>query len=450
MMTTGTTERLAEFAVGLAFESIPLPVADRVKRQCLDLIGVALIGSTQSAGATASRALDRLGRSGDAVVWGTPARRSAGHAALVNGINAHVADYDDTWLPLTHPSAPTIPAALALAEVLGASGPELLASLLAGYEVMGRLRGAVSGRAGWHPTGVFGTFAAAAACGRLLGLAPAGMCQAFGIAASSASGIDGHEGTMTKAFHAGHAARAGLEAALLAGEGYTASDRVFDPGDGFFDAFFRNLSYDDWRVTNSLGERYYLIDPGVGIKMYPAGYWMQQTFEAVLDIVVQDDLAPADIEWVEIRTRPGTRFDRPDVRSGLEGKFSLQYMACLAILYRDMTVESFSDEVALGSKMQELLMRVSVRVDRSLPSNPDLAHNPVTVRRLDGVERTHTVKRPKSHWQYPLEPEQWLGKFRKNSSAIFDDDRIREIEETILRLEQVGDVRSLTSLLTTA
>lgn len=446
-MSWGTTSRLAAFAAGLAYESIPAPVLDKVKRQCLDLFGVAVIGSTQAAGPTASRALERICRAGDAVIWGTSKRASASHAALVNGINAHVADYDDTWLPLTHPSAPTLPAAVAVAELLGTSGAELATSVLVGYEVMGRLRGAVSGRAGWHPTGVFGTFAAAAASARLLGLSPAEICSAFGIAASSASGIDGHEGTMTKAFHAGHAAQAGLEAAFLAAEGFTASDRAFDAGDGFFEAFFRNIPYDEWRITSSLGESFYVMDPGVGIKMYPVGYWMQQTFEAVLEVVLRHDLKPGDIESVEIRTRPGTRFERPEVRTGLEGKFSLHYMAALAILHRHITLDSFSDDVAQAPEMRELLKSIRTRVDQAIPKNPDLAHNPVTVRCRDGAEYHNTVVRPRSHWKYPLEKEQWLGKFRKTAGSVFEEERVHEIEELVLDLEHLDDVRELTNLL---
>jgi aconitate decarboxylase len=449
-MGWGTTSRLAAFVAGLAYESIPEPVADKVKRQCLDLLGVAVIGSTQAAGPTASRALDRVGRSGDAVIWGTSSRASVSHAALVNGINAHVADYDDTWLPLTHPSAPTVTAAVAVAELLGSSGAELLTAVLAGYEVMGRLRGAVSGRAGWHPTGVFGTFAAAAAGARLLGLSPAQTSGAFGIAASSASGIDGHEGTMTKAFHAGHAAQAGLEAAFLAAEGFTASDRVFDSGDGFFEAFFRDFPYDEWRVTSALGDSFYVMNPGVGIKLYPVGYWMQQTFEAVLEIVLGHDLKPSDIESVEIRTRPGTRFERPEVRTGLEGKFSLHYMAALAILHRHMTLDSFSDDVAQAAPMRELLTSIRTRVDQTLPKNPDLAHNPVTVRCRNGTEYHNTVVRSRSHWNYPLEKEQWLGKFRTTAGAVFDEERVHEIEELVLDLEHLDDVRELTNLLISA
>ena len=190
-----TTGRLADFVASLDYADLPAELVRRVTRQCLDLTGVALAGS----GEPAVQAIRHLADApGAASVWGTTGTARTADAAFVNAAAGHALDYDDMWLPGAHPSAPTFPAAFAVAEVNRRSGRDLIAAQAAGYEVMGRLHSAVSGRFGWHPTAVFGTFGAAAAASRLLGLSGTQTAIAFGIASSMASGIDGQSGTMVK------------------------------------------------------------------------------------------------------------------------------------------------------------------------------------------------------------------------------------------------------------
>src|SRR5207248_2839325 len=142
------------------------------------------------------------------------------------------------------------------------------------------------------------------------------------------------------------------------------------------------------RVTAGLGDPYHIMSPGVGIKMYPAGYFMHQTFEAALELAETHNLHPADVREVEIGLRHKQNFNRPVIRSGLEGKFSLQYMAAMALLDRRLTIESFDDAHALSAPVQELLSRMRTRVDPSIPHDRDRTYNPVTVRLVDGREYT--------------------------------------------------------------
>jgi 2-methylcitrate dehydratase PrpD len=444
-----TTQRLAEFVVGLRYADVPPEVIARVKRQCLDLFGVALAGSTQPVGVVARRFAERQCSAPDSSVWGSALRASAADSAFANGVAAHALDFDDMWLPSAHPTAPTLPATLALGESLGVSGQELLVAQLAAYEVMGKLSLGVSGRAGWHPTAVFGCIGATTACAKLLGLDEQQTAMAWGIASSEASGVEGHSGTMTKPFHAGQAARSGVVAALLAADGFTASNRVFDGGQGFFGAFYRDLPYDPWRVTIALGNPYHIVSPGAGIKMYPAGYFMHHTFEAALELAETHDLRLADVREVEIGLRHERNFNRPVIRSGLEGKFSLQYMAAIALLDRRLTIESFDDAHALSPPVQELLSRIRTRVDPSIPHNQDLTYNPVTVRLVDGREYTAQQPLPKSHWRYPLSREEWLGKYHANAGRVLASQRVEQLREGVERLEAVPDVRELSGLLGT-
>jgi 2-methylcitrate dehydratase PrpD len=440
-----TTRVLADFVASIEYDHLPGELVRRVARQCLDLVGVALAG----AGEPAARAVRRLAASGGpATVWGTAARAGEADAALANATAGHALDFDDMWLPGAHPTAPTFPAAFAIAEANGSSGRDLIAAQVAGYEVMGRLHSAVSGRFGWHPTGVFGTLGAAAAASRLLRLSGVQTAMAFGIASSMAGGIDGQSGTMTKPLHAGLAANGGVRAALLAADGFTASDSAFDGKRSFFEAFFATAAPQTWRLTAGLGDTYYLLNPGIGIKMYPAGYYMHQSFEAALQIVLGEDIAADDIAAIRIAV-PGRRFDRPFPRSPLDAKFSVQYMAAMAVLYRRLTADLFDEKIVFSAPVQSLLARISAYPEPGLPANPDIAHNPVTIACRDGREFTMSVTRPKSHWSYPLPRAAWIGKFRANAATVLADSAVDGLVEAFDRLEQAPDVSHIAGLLRT-
>jgi 2-methylcitrate dehydratase PrpD len=442
----GTTAALAEFVAGIEYKDLPSSAVERVKRQCVDVIGVALAGSAEQAGQIAARQATRFAGETTSTIWGGTAAR-APEAAFANGVAAHALDFDDIWLPGSHPSAPIVPAAFALAELLGSSGAELIAALLAGYELMGRLHSVAARRNGWHPTGVFGTFGAVAACARLLRCTNDDTARAFGIAASSTSGIDAHEGTMTKPFHAGQAARNGLSAALLAADGFTANDAVFDPGHGFFDAFHRGDPIEWWRLTSGLGSHYWIESPGIGIKMQPAGYYMLQTFEAALKIVTENDLSPDEIASVEIGIKPGSRFSRGHLTGGLEGKFSLQYVAAMAIVQRRLDSASFRDETAFSPVVQAVMSKTQAWVDPAIPDNPALSYNPVTITCADGRCYTESVPLTRSHWDYPLTRAEWAGKFSDNAATVLAPPVADRVLDTLEHLEDVEDVREIGPLL---
>lgn len=444
-MATTTTAVVSEFVATLDYDTVPDRVVQRVKRQCLDLTGVALAGYGEDA-ARIVRATSLVpGGSGPSTVWASGGRAAPADAAFVNATAAHALDFDDMWLPGSHPSAPIFPAALAVAEERQASGRDLVTAMVAGYEVMGRLHSSVSGRFGWHPTGVFGTFGAAAAACRLLGLSPAQTATAFGIASSMTGGIDGHSGTMTKPLHAGLAAQAGVRAAFLAAAGLTASVSAFDGRHSFFDAFFGPVSRQVWRLTTNLGRDFYLLSPGIGIKVYPAGYYMHQTFEAALQLVEEHDLSADDVARVRIAVT-ADRFDRPRPKSGLDAKFSLQYMAAAAILFRRLEPDLFAPAVVDGEDVRDLLARIETYPDPATNTNPDIANNPVTITCVDGRELTATVTMPRSHWAFDLPRDVWLGKFRRNASPVLGAGRAEEVIGAFDALEKV-DAAELATLL---
>ncbi len=441
----GTTDKLAEFVVGLQYDQIPAAALALLKRQCLDTIGVGLAGWTEPIAPIVSAYIQSMAGKPECTVLGAKTRTSAADAALGNGTLCHALDFDDVWLPTAHPTGCTFPATLAIAEAKHASGKELITAQMAAYEVMGKIHMAINGGAGWHGTAVFGTFGAAAGCCKLLGADEQAVRNAWGIAASSTGGIAGQLGTMTKPLHAGNSARNGVMAAALATSGFTGNDQVFDAQRGFFHSFYQSVGHDLSRVTVQLANPFHIVSPGAGVKMYPSGYYMHHPFEAALSIVKKEGIEPRAVAAVEIGIPRAGYFDRPVIRVGLEGKFSQQYHAALAILDQKAEIESYSDQRALARDMQEMLTKIKVRVDTSIPAAQDLVYNPVTIRLTDGREFTAKQDLPKSHWRYPLAREQWLGKFRTNASRVLPERKVERIIQWVDRLEELTDVRDLTS-----
>jgi 2-methylcitrate dehydratase PrpD len=441
----GNTEFIARFVSELKFENIPQEVVERAKRQILDIIGVALAGSTQAVGKITLNFVQRTGGTPECTVWGTKLRTSAPQAAFANGIFSHATDYDDMWLPGAHPTGVTFPAALAVGETLRASGRALLAAQVTAYEVMGKLHSCANERGGWHPTPVFGTFGAAAAVGKLLVLDALRLQMAFGVAASEASGLSLQSGTMTKPFHSGHGARSGVVAAMLAADGFSANPHVLD-GE-FFQTFFGKDASDNWLLTAMLGDPYHLASPGIGIKMYPSGYHLHHSFEAALELVKKHNITADQISSIELIVPRRGHFDRPEIRTGLEGKFSYQYHVAMAILDQKLTIESFHDERAQARDVQDLLKKMSVRVDPSIPRNPDIVYYTVAIKLKDGKEVSGAQPLPRSHWRYPLSRDEWVGKFRNNAARVLNEPNIEKVIAVVDKLEDVADVNALTELI---
>ena len=232
----GLTRSLIDLVHDIDVTAVPDEVRAWATHSLIDTIGVLALGTAAEPVRMLRRVVLEPGTSGGATVFGAaPAYASPLNAAMVNALAAHIRDFDDAGAG-GHVSAIIVPATLALAEVRDASGADMLSALISGYETAFRMHHLLSDShyyLGFHSSGTVGTFAAAAAGCRLLGLPREQWSMAFGIAGSLAGGLLANFGSMTKPLHAGNAARAGLLAALLASEGFTGSDRILEHEAGF-------------------------------------------------------------------------------------------------------------------------------------------------------------------------------------------------------------------------
>ena len=261
------TRQIGEYVTGANIEDFPPEAIIAAKGAIMDCLACMLAGSQESLADILCRYVAAEGAAPASSVVGRGFRTSAANAALVNGAMAHALDYDDiTHITKTHPTAVLLPAALAVAEETGATGRDMLLGYMTGFEVACGVGEALSEAyyddLGWHPTGPLGAIGSAAAASKIMALDPEQTAMAISLAASQASGLRQNFGTMTKPFHAGDAARAGVVSAKLVRDGFTASQDALEGRFGFIRAFSGGQGFNSDQVMENLESKCYLVESG--------------------------------------------------------------------------------------------------------------------------------------------------------------------------------------------
>jgi 2-methylcitrate dehydratase PrpD len=448
------TDTLARFVASADFSTISARACTAAKLHILDTLGTALAAVSTPVASIAIEYSRRAGGSGEASIWGTNASVSIPMAAFANGLLAHALDYDDwdAYIHAGHPTSMVGGAAMTLGEWLGASGKELLAAYIVGIEVIAKLAANAPNLhdRGFHSTPVWGSLGAAVAAARLLRLGPEKITAAIGIAASGCGGIHRQQGSMVKPFHAGNAARNGVEAALLAEKGFTADAAIIEAPRGFCDTFFGPATCDYEKMIDAVGEPYFLEAPGLGLKLHPCSAPQFLAADAALHIKREYGLASDEIEKIEVSIPP-LRYQRhfhPEVKTGLRGKFAVNYVVALCMLDGKLEIASFTDEKANQRRVQEMLRKVRVIVDEAIPEPG--TYCPVTVELKDGRRFTHTATIAKGHPKNPMTEDEVIAKFRGNAKERVREDNVEAVIAKMQRLEDVDHVRDIVELMKSA
>src|SRR5262245_6671697 len=367
----GLTREVAEFILATKYSAIPEDVIELGKKSILDGLGLALCGSAAETGNLSRAYLKAQGFSrGDATVIGSPLKVPPRFAAFANGVAIHADDYDDTQLAvaedrvyglLTHPTAPALSAALALAESRSVSGRDLMAAYHAGVEVECKVAEAIAPRhydEGFHSTGTCGTIGAAAAATKIAGLSLDAALRALSIAASQAAGLRENFGTMTKPFHAGRAAESGVFATELATLGWTANDQILEAPRGFFRA--AGGGFDPRAIVHKLANPWTFRSPGVSIKPHPSGSLTHPGMTEMARLIREYGIKPAQVERVDV----GTNRNMPNAlihhqpKNGLQAKFSMEFCMAALLLYGKAGLAEFADEVPNRPEVRDMIARV--------------------------------------------------------------------------------------------
>jgi 2-methylcitrate dehydratase PrpD len=446
------TSTIAEFITKSRWEDCPAEAVDAARRAILDCLGVMLAGSVEPAARIVTDVARSEGGAPLATVVGTPLRTGAVWAALANGTAAHALDFDDTnFAMMGHPTAPVLSAALAAGELALADGRALVHAFLLGFEVETTLAEVLNPahyEKGFHATGTLGTMGAAAAAARLLGLDATQTRTALAIAASQASGLKENFGTMTKPFHAGHAARSGVLSALLAREGFTASEQALEGPQGYFAVL--GAGRREERALEALGGPWKILATGVAVKPYPSCACTHSIIDSALELRRAHAIMPEQIERVTIGV--GASVPRilihSNPRSGLEAKFSGEFSAAAALCEGRVGIATFQDDKTDDPAIRALMKRVSVVVDPAIPREGDQhMWTRVTLRLRDGREIGVAPRPVPGHPGSPLPLDQLRQKFRDCARIVLPEDRVESVRQMVEGLDACPDIRSLTAIL---
>ena len=446
------TETLVDHVLALDYASIPRPAVELAKHVTLDGLAVMLAGATEplGVGRISIEYVKEMGGAAQASVIAGGFKTSMPNAAYANGTMAHALDWDNTWYPLNHPTSPTLPAILAIAEHLGLDGRQVIEAIVAAFEVQGRLRMAVTGMAtgqGFHKPGVTGLFGAVTAAVKLFNLNREQALMAYGIGGSRAGSLSINTGSMTKSSHSGHAARMGVECGILAAKGWTASADVFGPG-GFFDTFLRGDA-EPALLVKDFANPLRMVDPGVGFKKHPCNYFTHRPVDAALALRAEHRIDPANIVRVDI-TFP--RFDyvnRPQPKTGLDGKFSVQYTTAIALLDGEITIDSFDDTRRFAPDAVALLEKTSLAFDDSIPMDFDRMHCVVKVTLNDGRMLEKKMAQLTGWVGSPLSEAQRVRKFNIGARRVLNEAAAARVIERVNRLDALADVRGIMDIVRT-
>lgn len=435
------TAALARFIAATEYDDLPPPAVAAAKVAILDGVANMAAGSAQELADIIGRyARDNGGTPHCSVVgWGF--RTNAPAAAFANGVFGHCLDYEIQGFPPTHGTSSCLPAALALAEQHKATGRRVITAYALGWEVQGRLRAASAPATSpaYHPPGLVGPLGGAAAAAKVLGLDSGQTQMALGIAASRAGGLTANTGTMVKSTHPGNAARMGAEAAMLAQMGYTASATALESPNGYAAALFGGQV--DWDIAiGGLGDDWRLVNPGFDIKRFPAQVYMQNVIEAALNLREQDGFDLAAVEQVTIYRR-GRGHSGPTPQSGLDGKFSAEYCAAVALLDGAVGIDSFTDARRFAPDLETLLGKVRVE-----PEGPESGAVRVVARMQDGATIAAECQAFRGAAANPMSRAEHLVKVRdcfNRALAAADTERVIAMLESLEEAPEVGELMAI-------
>lgn len=374
----GLTRQLAAYVAHPVFGEHEQGALDVARTGFLDTVATMLAGASEPVVRIMLEHAGGVRTPAEAPVPFAGLMLPAQQAALINGVAGHALDYDDVALS-AHPSTVLVPAILAEGHRLDVPGVEALRAYVVGYEVWAELTSRESDQyhiKGWHPTGVFGPVGAAAAVAFLNKLPQEQTRQALAIAASMASGLVVNFGTMTKPFHAGRAAAAGVEAVRLSMLGLTSAPDVFEHPAGYLNALSPAGRTDRERPAE-LGRSLRILESGLSIKRYPVCYSGHRVIDGVVDIAERENILPSQVRRVRVTIGPAQasmlRNHRP--QTGLEAKFSAEFAVAAALVERKVGLAQLTDSFVAREDVGALLDKVVIDIThRPDPLDPAFAY----------------------------------------------------------------------------
>ena len=451
------TRGLADFIASLEFEAIPTSVRERLKLLILDALGSALYGAQLEWCRLLRKTLLQLETGGACIVWGTAERLSAPHAALANGTQVQGFELDDVHRAgVLHVGAVVLPALIAVAELKrNLSGKEFLAAAAAGYETgprVGLCMGPEHIGQGWHSGATVGVFAAAAAASRGLNLNPEQTIHALGIAGTQSAGLMAAQyGAMVKRMHAGRSSQSGLYGALLAAQGFTGIEDVFESEyGGFCTTFSRSTDrFDLAKLTAGLGSTWQTM--GVALKFYACVGSNHTTLDALRALQSQYKFGSGDVERIVVHGSQVTADHvgwKYEPRGLTAAQLNLPFCVATFLLEGDCFVDQFDASAPTNPRRMALAERVSVHADPTITARGAKHRHSVRVEVLlkNGTRLSGSADTPRGGDENFANPAEIIDKFEKLAVHALPEKRVGELRDAVLGLERLEDASRLAAL----
>ena len=448
----------ARFLNNIDYGQLPSEVVEIAKRAVLDYIGVAIAGSTQPVTKNLiDWAKDRSWGNTSSII-GSNLKMDVEHAALINASAGHALDFDDTsWATIGHPTTVILPALLAVAEEQGCSGKELLVAYIAGVEVVHKVANLMMPTAserGWHTTGIFYTFGTTAAVCQLMQLNEEMTIRAMALSLSRASGIRSNFGTQSKPYHAGMAAKAGLEAISLAQSGVTSSPTALEGEDGFIQCFTNDSLANKARNAAEpikFGMEWDISTRGYAFKKYPNCSGNHPACDVLLRLLSYNKIHWKDIETIHcgVSLLGPKELVSHQPKTPVEARFSLEFSIAAAFIYGQITLDEFTEEKIQDPRVQSLMQRITMEVDEDLAKLGFIGTAPVKIwiTKKDGEKLFIENDLARGNHEKPFADEEFIDKLRKCVQGKMDVVQLDKLITMLFNLEQVESINNLFKIL---
>ena len=453
------TSEIGRLIAQARFSDLPAQAVAMVKAAIRDFVACGLAGSRTEVAEKILAYARRCERPGPAPIMGIKKFcLSPPAAAWVNGVLGHALDYDDVnQIAVAHTSVALAPAIFALAEERPVSGKQAILAYAVGFELIVKLARRLNPahyEHGWHSTLTLGAIGSAAAAGKVLGLTPDKLCFALGIASSFAAGTRQNFGTMVKPLHAGNAARAGVTAALLAAEGFTADPDILGAKYGLGRVMSPGQPKDLKPMVRRWAQPWELLASGIAIKNYPCCAGNHSSLDAMLRLIEEHDLQPAQVKRIicEVPSLVQGILHRRRPTTAAEAKFSLEFAMAVAVMDRTAGLAQYTDRRLQDPALRRLMAKVETKtLPKPLAKRlraGGLKGARVTVELRDGRKLWGEAGEARGHPGDPLREVEHWAKFQECAASVISRPRAQALFAALGGLDQIRDVRKITQQFT--
>jgi 2-methylcitrate dehydratase PrpD len=451
---------LANNIVAIKFDDIPASALDNTKKSLLDAIGVTLAAGALGEGCKefVNLAIAAGGKK-ESTIIGFNTKVPSFMAAFANGSMAHALDFEDSHDgALVHPNAATIPAALAVAESLGnINGEDFAASIVLGCDLVCRLGLALNEdllQYGWYMPPILGAFGATAAASKLLNLSAKQILDAFSLTlcqATCSAELTQNSDSVVRSIRDAFSTKAGVLSALLAKEGVTGFAQPFEGKAGLFNLYAKG-NYNPLMLTNGLGKVF--EGSNISFKPWPSCRGTHSYIDAVLQILTERSMKPNDIEGIHIVVSTVNKMlcepleNKQKPATAIDAKFSLPFTIATTLLYRKVTMDSFTPQALKDPRVLELARKITYQVDTNL-TKKEAMQSLIYIKTKDGT-LSKKVEFPYGHPMNPISQDKLVAKFMDcaaHAANKISEKNLKKIVELVLNLEDVKNIAEITSCL---